>query len=109
MIRPVYALLLAMSGLAPSVAQQTDFGDGAPVLRSIDPTPTPSVTPTPTPTPTPPAVVLPAPTPRAAPQGFDPIQHAYLNPDAVCLVRCQTNMVTTVQFPDPVQIMDGKG
>jgi hypothetical protein len=49
MIRPVYALLLAICGLVPTLAQQTDFGDGAPVLRSIDPTPTPSPTPAPTP------------------------------------------------------------
>jgi hypothetical protein len=52
---------------------------------------------------------LPPPASRTVPQAFDPIQHVYLNPDAVCLVRCQTNIVTTVQFPDPVQIMDGKG
>ena len=119
MIRPVYALLLTVCGLVPTLAQQTDFGDGAPVLRSIDPTPTPSPTPAPTPrapegrlnppSAAPPAVVLPPSASRTVPQAFDPIQHVYLNPDAVCLVPCQTNMVTTVQFPEPVQIMDGKG
>lgn len=119
MTRSICALLLVMWGLAPSIAQQTDFGDEAPILRSIDPTPTPSATPASRPTApegrlnrpsaAPPTVALPLPASRATAQGFDPIQHVYLNPDAVCLVRCQTNMVTTVQFPDPVQIMDGKG
>jgi hypothetical protein len=103
----VVSLTLTFAGVA--LAQEpapspSPEGAEPPVLRSIPPPPPPTPTPKPSP---PPPVVLPAPTPATAP--LNPIQHAYLNPDAACLVRCQNNMVTTVQFPDPIQIMDGKG